>query len=121
MGASDIFFFPSRYEAFSLATIEAAACGLPIVASRINGAEDFINPGENGFFIEHDAEHAAGALELLIANADLRKEMGKSARRLVETRYTWDRVAAMTESAYHEYLEEFPNQDRQSQKKAKRI
>jgi hypothetical protein len=35
--------------------------------------------------------------------------MGRSARRLVETRYTWDRVAAMTESAYLEYLEEFPS------------
>jgi glycosyltransferase involved in cell wall biosynthesis len=121
LGASDIFFFPSRYEAFSLATIEAAACGLPIVASRINGTEDFITPGENGFFIEHDANHAAQALELLIANADLRKEMGRAGRRLVETCYTWDRVAAMTENAYHEYLEEFPFQDRQSQKKAKRI
>jgi len=32
LGAADIFFFPSRYEAFSLATIEAAACGLPLVA-----------------------------------------------------------------------------------------
>jgi glycosyltransferase involved in cell wall biosynthesis len=108
LGASDIFFFPSRYEAFSLATIEAAACGLPIVASRINGAEDFISPGENGFFIEHNAEHAAGALRPLIQNAELRKAMGTAARKLVETNYTWDRVAAMTETAYFEYLEEFP-------------
>jgi glycosyltransferase involved in cell wall biosynthesis len=111
LGASDIFFFPSRYEAFSLATIEAAACGLPIVASRINGAEDFINPGENGFFIEHNPEQAAKTLRPLIANADLRKTMGSSARKLVEARYTWDRVAAMTEAAYLEYLEEFPNQN----------
>ena len=105
LGGSDIFFFPSRYEAFSLATIEAAACGLPIVASRINGTEDFITPGENGFFIEHDAEDAARALRLLIANPELRTAMGRSARKLVEARYTWDRVAAMTESAYWEYLE----------------
>jgi glycosyltransferase involved in cell wall biosynthesis len=116
LGASDVFFFPSRYEAFSLATIEAAACGLPIVASRINGTEDFITPGENGFFIEHDADHAAQALELLIANADLRKEMGRAGRQLVETHYTWDRVAAMTEDAYFEYLQEFPAQDGRSRK-----
>jgi glycosyltransferase involved in cell wall biosynthesis len=112
LGGADIFFFPSRYEAFSLATIEAAACGLPIVATCINGAEDFISPGENGLFIEHDAEHAANVLRLLVPNADLRKAMGRSARRLVEMRYTWDRVAAMTESAYLEYLEEFPKQKR---------
>jgi glycosyltransferase involved in cell wall biosynthesis len=121
LGASDIFFFPSRYEAFSLATIEAGACGLPIVASRINGTEDFITPGENGFFIEHDAEDAAKALQLLIDNADLRKTMGGAGRRLVETHYTWDHVAAMTEAAYFEYLEEFPTQDKGSQKKTKVI
>jgi glycosyltransferase involved in cell wall biosynthesis len=108
LGASDIFFFPSRYEAFSLATIEAASCGLPIVASRINGAEDFIGPGENGFFIDHDADRAAKALRTLIPNENLRKAMGNSARKLVEARYTWDRVASMTETAYFEYLEEFP-------------
>ena len=107
LGASDIFLFPSRYEAFSLAIIEAAACGLPIVASRINGTEDFITPGENGFFIEHNAGDAARALRLLIANADLRKAMGRAGRRLVEAGYTWDRVAAMTEAAYFEYLAGF--------------
>ena len=107
LGASDIFFFPSRYEAFSLATIEAAACGLPIVASRINGTEDFIVPGENGSFIEHNAEHAAKVLQPLIDNVDLRKAMGKAAWKLVETHYTWDRVAEMTQNAYFEYLEEY--------------
>jgi UDP-glucose:(heptosyl)LPS alpha-1,3-glucosyltransferase len=117
LGASDIFFFPSRYEAFSLATIEAAACGLPIVASRINGTEDFIMPGENGLFIEHNAEHAARTLCLLVTNADLRKAMGSSARKLVEARYTWDRVAAMTESAYFEYLEEFPTKNASNKRK----
>jgi glycosyltransferase involved in cell wall biosynthesis len=121
LGGSDIFLFPSRYEAFSLATIEAAACGLPIVASCINGTEDFITPGENGFFIEHDAENAAKALRLLIDNIELRKAMGEAGRRLVETHYTWDRVAAMTENAYYEYLEEFPVQGRQSRKRAKVI
>jgi glycosyltransferase involved in cell wall biosynthesis len=108
MGASDIFFFPSRYEAFSLATIEAAACGLPIVASCINGTEDFIAPGVNGSFIEHSADHAAKVLQPLVENADLRKTMGKSASKLVETHYTWDRVAAMTQNAYFEYLEQYP-------------
>jgi glycosyltransferase involved in cell wall biosynthesis len=109
LGASDIFFFPSRYEAFSLASIEAAACGLPIVASRINGTEDFIAPGENGSFIDHDADHAAKVLRPLLENADLRKTMGRSAWKVVETHYTWDRVAEMTQNAYLEYLEQYPS------------
>lgn len=108
LGAADIFFFPSRYEAFSLATIEAAACGLPLVAPSINGTEDFITPGKNGWFIEHDPDHAAKVLQPLIENADLRKTMGFAAWQLVKAHYTWDHVAEMTENAYFEYLEHYP-------------
>ena len=108
LGAADIFFFPSRYEAFSLATIEAAACGLPLVASCINGTEDFITPGETGYFIEHDADHAAKVLRPLLEKPDLRKTIGNSALKLVRAHYTWDRVAEMTEDAYFEYLEHYP-------------
>ena len=108
LAAADIFFFPSRYEAFSLATIEAAACGLPLVAPSINGTEDFIIPGKNGWFIQHDADDAAKVLEPLIENRELRKTMGLSAWQLVKASYTWDRVAEMTENAYFEYLEHSP-------------
>jgi glycosyltransferase involved in cell wall biosynthesis len=105
MAASDIFLFPSWYEAFSLATIEAAACGLPIVATKINGAEDFVVPGETGQFIEHDPKQIATVLERLAFSAADRRRMGENSRKLVEQRYTWDRVAQMTEAAYFEYLE----------------
>lgn len=105
LGSSDIFVFPSWYEAFSLATIEAAACGLPIVATEINGTEDFVVPGETGFFIQHDADHIAATLVKLIDHEDERRRIGTNARRLVEQSYTWDRVAQQTEEAYLEYLE----------------
>ena len=104
LASSDIFLFPSWYEAFSLATIEAAACGLPIVATSINGTEDFIQPGITGEFVKSDPEHIAQVIEPLIQNAQKRAEMGKNARRLVEQNYTWDRVTEATESAYREYL-----------------
>jgi glycosyltransferase involved in cell wall biosynthesis len=104
LGASDVFLFPSRYEAFSLATIEAASCGLPIVATRVNGTEDFIHPGHNGYFIEHDAEQMARTLQPLLRSSSLRRTMGEAARRHVEQNYTWNRVADMTEATYFEYL-----------------
>lgn len=108
LGASDLFLFPSWYEAFSLATIEAAACSLPVVASRINGAEDFVRPGENGEFIEHDPVHIATVVKQLGANRARLHEMGAQARRDVEANYTWDRVTALTEQAYREYLSSNP-------------
>lgn len=108
MASADLFLFPSLYEAFSLATIEAAACGLPVVATRINGTEDFIEPGVTGEFIDWDAEQMAMVLRRLVDDGATRREMGANARRLVEDRYTWDRVTAMTELAYYEYLNGHP-------------
>jgi glycosyltransferase involved in cell wall biosynthesis len=105
LASSDIFLFPSWYEAFSLATIEAAACGLPVVATSINGTEDFIQPGANGDFVESDPKHIAKVIEPLIQDAGKRQEMGRNARELVEQNYTWDRVTEQTENAYKEYLE----------------
>ncbi len=104
LASSDIFLFPSWYEAFSLATIEAAACGLPVVATSINGTEDFIRPGINGEFVENDPRHIAKVIGPLIQDAGKRQEMGRNARQLVEENYTWDRVTEQTESAYEEYL-----------------
>jgi UDP-glucose:(heptosyl)LPS alpha-1,3-glucosyltransferase len=104
MGAADVFLFPSHYEAFSLATIEAAACGLPVLATRINGTEDFIQPGETGEFLEHDGAQIGRVLDRLAGDATLRRAYGAAGRKLVEEKYTWDRVAEMTENAYADFL-----------------
>jgi glycosyltransferase involved in cell wall biosynthesis len=103
LGAADLFLFPSYYEAFSLATIEAAACGLPIVAAKINGTEDFIVPGETGAFVKHDPADIAAVLDRLLSDPERLMEMGKAARRRVEQEYTWDRVTDMTEAAYRQW------------------
>jgi UDP-glucose:(heptosyl)LPS alpha-1,3-glucosyltransferase len=100
LGAADLFLFPSWYEAFSLATIEAAACGLPIVATRINGTEDFVLPGVTGVFVEPEPEAIGAALRSLVADAAHLQAMGRAGRARVEREYTWDRVTQMTEAAY---------------------
>lgn len=104
MGSADLFLFPSYYEAFSLATIEAAACGLPIVATKINGTEDFIIPGETGEFVKQDPADIAAVLDQLVSDPDKLAEMSNAARRRVEKEYTWDRVTDMTEKVYKEAL-----------------
>lgn len=100
MASSDLFLFPSRYEAFSLATLEAAASGLPVFASRINGAEDFIRDGENGCFVPLDAAGIADVLSAAIRQPDILRAMGGKARETILENYTWDRVAVQTEAAY---------------------
>ena len=104
LASCDLFLFPSHYEAFSLATIEAASCGLPIIASKINGAEDFVRSGVTGEFVEHSAPQIASVLGRWVRDAELRRVAGEEARRAVKAKYTWDRVAKLTEEAYLEYL-----------------
>lgn len=104
LASSDIFLFPSYYEAFSLATIEAAAAGLPVVTTRINGSEDFIRPGVTGEFITHDPADIANVIGHLASNPTLCREMGERARALVISDYNWDRITDLTEAAYQSVL-----------------
>jgi glycosyltransferase involved in cell wall biosynthesis len=77
----DVFVFPSLYETFSLVTYEAAAAGLPIVASHLYGVEDLLKDGENGFLIETSAAGVRGGLERLLAlPTEERRAMGQRAR-----------------------------------------
>lgn len=91
--AADLFAFPSRYEAFSLVTIEAMASGLPVVALRINGTEELIEEGSNGFFVDGSPEAIREKIELLRNNRSLLTTMAENA---LETskRYTWERIAS---------------------------
>jgi glycosyltransferase involved in cell wall biosynthesis len=90
--AADCFLFPSRYEAFSLVTLEAAASGLPIICHAINGTEELVTSGVNGWIVPFGAESLRERVTALRDDARLRRTMSAAA---VESsrRYAWDRVA----------------------------
>jgi len=96
--AADIFVFPTLYEAFSLATLEAIAAGLPLLATKVSGTEELIQDGYNGFFIQRDATDIAQKIKLLIENKNYIK-MGENARRTAE-RYSWEELALQIEEIY---------------------
>ena len=52
---ADALVFPTSYEAFPLVALEAAASGLPILATPVNGIRELVRDGENGFLIGADA------------------------------------------------------------------
>ena len=96
--ASDIFVFPTAYEAFSLATLEAVASGLPILATKVNGTEELIKEGYNGFFVKRHPENIAEKINILLDD-ELRRRMSKNARKTAEE-YSWSEVAKKTMEVY---------------------
>ncbi len=62
--AADVFAFPSAYEIFSLAILQAAAAGLPVLVSQgLYGAEEFVEPGRNGWVAPRTVEGVTAALQ----------------------------------------------------------
>jgi glycosyltransferase involved in cell wall biosynthesis len=80
MAAADIFCLPSYREGFGLTIIEAAACALPAIASRIYGITDAVEDGVTGIlFPAADITALTQSLLKLIEENDTLKKMGKAA------------------------------------------
>ncbi|HVO55187.1 MAG TPA: glycosyltransferase family 4 protein [Solirubrobacterales bacterium] len=77
---ADAFVLPTAYESFSLVTYEAAACGLPLLVTRVNGVEDLLRDGVSGWFVERSAADLATRLRQLRDSPELRLRMGAAAR-----------------------------------------
>jgi len=81
MYAADIFCLPSYREGFGQVIVEAGACGVPSVASRIYGVTDSVSDGETGMlFKAGDIDELTKALLTLIKDSSLRLKLGEAAR-----------------------------------------
>ncbi|GAP07537.1 glycosyltransferase [Anaerolinea thermolimosa] len=91
---ADVFVFPSFYgEGLPSALMEAAACGLPIVASDLPGCRAAVEDGVNGFIVPvRDVESLANRLEDLLRSEDLRREMGTASRQIALQRFNQNAV-----------------------------
>jgi len=99
----DIYCAPSVYESesFGVALVEAAACGIPIVASRIGGIPEVVADGVSGYTVPpKDVDALAEKLLTLIRHPAQRVEMGRAGRALVLARYNWQDNAALLEDLY---------------------
>ena len=85
----DIFVAPSRYESFGLVFLEAMMFGKPVIGCNAGGGPEVVTEGVSGFLVNPgDVEGLAQSLEVLLANAELRASMGRSARQDYESRFT---------------------------------
>jgi glycosyltransferase involved in cell wall biosynthesis len=95
LSAADVYVFPSRGDACPNAVIEAMACGLPVVASDLNGIADIVRVGEQSAGIlvpPGDSRELARALGRIFADQSLRQALSNGARHRVETSFCMERV-----------------------------
>ncbi|MCM1513166.1 MAG: glycosyltransferase family 4 protein [Oxalobacter formigenes] len=94
---------PSCREGLPKVLIEAAACGKPIVATDIPGCREIVADEENGLLIPaRDAKNLAVALNRLLSNPDLRKNMGEDGRKKVVADFAIGRVVEETFKIYND-------------------
>jgi phosphatidyl-myo-inositol dimannoside synthase len=92
-----------RAEGFGISLVEAAACGLPVVAGRSGGIPETVLDGETGLLVAADGPaEACAAVRRLLDDPALARSLGARGRRAVETKYNWDRVAADLAKIGHE-------------------
>jgi glycosyltransferase involved in cell wall biosynthesis len=105
--AADLFVFPTEYEGFSLALVEALACAMPVVVTAVGAAPDLIQEGRNGFLFEpKDPPAMVAALETALAQRERWPEIGAAAR-LSAAPYDLAAVA----DRYRELCDEHPAAD----------
>jgi glycosyltransferase involved in cell wall biosynthesis len=101
----DLFVSASRSEAFGMAMVEALACGVPVVATATEGAQEIVEHGETGLLVPvGDANALAEAVVSLLADDARRARFGERARESARARFGLERMVAATERVYAEAL-----------------
>jgi phosphatidylinositol alpha 1,6-mannosyltransferase len=105
LASADVFFNPSITEAFGNVTLEAMACGLPVVAATATGATTLVRDGETGTLVEPgDAEAFADALATYASDRELREKHGTAGLAYAET-HDWDRINSVVLKTYQRVIE----------------
>jgi glycosyltransferase involved in cell wall biosynthesis len=94
MGCFDIFAHPALAEGLGVATLKAAAAGVPVVGFRAGGLPEAVSDGESGILVAaEDATELQHALETLIGDDELRARMGKAGRERMQKEFSIDTMA----------------------------
>ncbi|MBO3800152.1 MAG: GT4 family glycosyltransferase PelF [Candidatus Brockarchaeota archaeon] len=105
MSQCDVFVRPSLTEGMPLTILEAMACGLPVIASKIPGSSEVVKDGETGVLVETgNVEQLSNAIIKLLEDENYAERIRKRAYEFVKNHYSWDRVAKEYLKTYNEIL-----------------
>ncbi|HET7315893.1 MAG TPA: glycosyltransferase family 1 protein [Sphingomicrobium sp.] len=100
LASADVLFNPSITEAFGNVTLEAMACGLPVIAADATGASNLVRSGVTGMLVDGtDPDEFAGAIEAYALDPDLRRRHGEAGLAIAKT-MDWDSINATVVRVY---------------------
>ena len=106
LGSADVLLLPSDHESFGLVALEAMACEVPVVASRVGGLPEVVTDGVEGYLVEaRDVDAMARRALSILSSDDLRREMGRRARSTAVERFSTREIIPQYESFYRKVLE----------------
>jgi len=105
LSIADLFLLPSAQESFGLAALEAMACEVPVVASKVGGLPEIIEDGVTGFVCPPDAIDLMAARGIaVLTDIGLSAAIARRAAEVVRTRYCTDLVVPMYEAEYESVM-----------------
>ena len=101
--AANIYIQPSLYEGNPKTIIEAMSCGLPVIATDINGINNVITHEKTGFLCKIASESIKSAILELVGDRELRESLGKNAREFIEKKYDLNKLIASEIKIYESH------------------
>jgi len=97
-----IFVLTSKTEEQSIVTLEAMACGKPVVVTKVGALPEFIEDGSNGFLIDlKQPEELAEKITFLMNDEELRKKIGIQARNTIVEKFSWEHYISKLTDIFH--------------------
>lgn len=106
MAGLDVFVMPSLWEGFGLVLLEAMACRLPVIATRVSAIPEIVQDGETGFLVPpRDPDALTDAMRRLLDDAELRVQLGAAGRARLEAHFSEASMIEGTLAVYRREVE----------------
>jgi L-malate glycosyltransferase len=106
LAVSDVLLLPSELESFGLVALEAMACEVPVIATRVGGIPEVVRHGVDGFLYDlGDIQSMAAAALSILKDRRVREDMGKSARDRATREFCASKIVLRYEDLYQRTIE----------------
>lgn len=107
LSVADVFLLPSLTESFGLAALEAMACEVPVIATRVGGLPEVVRDGETGYLVLlGDTTAMAAHAHRILSDAEFKAEMGRRARAWAISQFATEKIIPQYEAMYERVVRE---------------